>query len=57
VVAQAADGVLVVLGPNSADRSSVISVRQQLEKVGARVLGGVLNGPDPELIRSDYYYY
>jgi non-specific protein-tyrosine kinase len=57
VVAQAADGVLVVLGPNSVDRSSVISVRQQLDKVGARVLGGVLNGPAPELIRSDYYYY
>ena len=57
VVAQVADGVLVVLGPNSVERSSVLAVRQQLEKVGARILGGVLNGPDTLTAQAGYSYY
>ncbi len=55
VVAQVAGGVLVVLGPNSVERSSVLAVRQQLEKVGAHVIGGVLNGPDSLTAQADYY--
>ena len=57
VVAQVAQGVLVVLGPNSVERSSVLAVRQQLEKVGARILGGVLNGPDTLTAQAGYSYY
>jgi capsular exopolysaccharide synthesis family protein len=46
VVAAMAKNVLLVIGPNSATRASVASARQQLERVGVRILGGVLNGPD-----------
>ena len=41
VVAAMAKNVLLVIGPNSATRASVVSARQQLERVGARILGGV----------------
>jgi capsular exopolysaccharide synthesis family protein len=46
VVAAMAKNVLLVIGPNSATRASVASARQQLERVGVRILGGVLNGPN-----------
>lgn len=46
VVAPSAQGVLLVIGPRGVVRSSVVSARQQLDKVGARLLGAVLNGAD-----------
>jgi polysaccharide biosynthesis transport protein len=55
VVAAVATNVLLVIGPNSATRASVASARQQLERVGARILGGVLNGPDA--IRAQSFGY
>jgi len=56
-VASVADGVLLVIGPKGDTRSSVMSARQQLDKVGARVLGGVLNGPDASSMSSYTYSY
>jgi tyrosine-protein kinase len=44
VVASVAGGVLLVIGPRSATRSAVVAARQRLDRVGARVLGAVLNG-------------
>ena len=55
VVAAMAKSVLLVIGPNSSTRSTVLSARQQLDRVGARVLGGVLNGPDAIRARSFGY--
>ena len=57
IVASVADGVLLVIGPKGDTRSSVMSARQQLDKVGARVLGGVLNGPDASSMSSYTYSY
>jgi Mrp family chromosome partitioning ATPase len=46
VVAAMTKNVLLVIGPNSATQASVVSARQQVERVGARIIGGVLNGPN-----------
>jgi capsular exopolysaccharide synthesis family protein len=56
VVAALTKNVLLVIGPNSATRASVVSARQQLERVGARILGGVLNGPHAIKAQSFAYY-
>jgi len=56
VVARLADAVLLVIGPNSSTRASVTSARQQLDRVGARILGCVLNGPHAMKARSFGYY-
>ena len=56
VVAAMTKNVLLVIGPNSATRASVVSARQQLERVGARILGGVLNGPNAIKAQSFGYY-
>jgi succinoglycan biosynthesis transport protein ExoP len=57
VLAQVADGVLVILGPSGVERSSVSVVRQRLDKVGAHVIGAVLNGPDAHIAHANYSYY
>jgi capsular exopolysaccharide synthesis family protein len=54
-VASVAGSVLVVISPKSANRSAIVSARQQLDKVGARIMGGVLNGPDPSSIETYAY--
>jgi capsular exopolysaccharide synthesis family protein len=56
VVAAFTKNVLLVIGPNSATRASVASARQQLERVGAGILGGVLNGPHAIKAQSFGYY-
>ena len=56
VVAAMTKNVLLVIGPNSATRASVVSARQQLERVGARIVGGVLNGPHAIKAQSFGYY-
>jgi non-specific protein-tyrosine kinase len=56
VVAGMADAVIFVIGPNSCTRASVSSARQQLDRVGARILGGVLNGPNSIKAQSFGYY-
>jgi polysaccharide biosynthesis transport protein len=54
VVALAAQGVFLVIGPRGVERSSVVSARQQLDKAGARLLGVVLNGPDISVVPTYY---
>lgn len=56
VVAAVAKNVLLVIGPNSGTRASVVGSRQQLERVGAQVLGGVLNGPNAVKAQPFGYY-
>ena len=56
VVARVADAALLVVGPRSSTGSVMMSARQQLGNVGARVLGVVLNGPDPSIAQTYYSY-
>jgi capsular exopolysaccharide synthesis family protein len=44
VVASMAGTVLIVIGPQSATRSTLVATRQHLDRVGARVVGEVVNG-------------
>jgi Mrp family chromosome partitioning ATPase len=56
VVAEVTKHVLLVIGPEASTRPAITSARQQLDRVGARILGGVLNGPDPSMSRTSYSY-
>jgi non-specific protein-tyrosine kinase len=42
-MAGAVDGVLVVVKADKTDRPALAQMRQRLERVGARVIGAVLN--------------
>lgn len=53
-VAPLVDGVLVVADKASTDRAAVVRLREQLEQVGGRVLGAVLNRD--RSARSVYQY-
>ncbi len=46
VVAEVTKYVLVVIGPKADTRQAVTATRQQLDHVGARIIGGVFNGPN-----------
>jgi succinoglycan biosynthesis transport protein ExoP len=56
VVAEVTKHVLLVIGPEASTRPAITSARQQLDRVGARILGGVLNGPDPSMSRTSHSY-
>ena len=56
VVAAVTGTVLLVIGPKANIRPAISSARQQTDRVGARIIGGVLNGPDPSLARAYYSY-
>jgi Mrp family chromosome partitioning ATPase len=56
VVAAVTGNVLLVIGPKANTRPAITSARQQIERVGARIIGGVLNGPDPSLAQAYYSY-
>ncbi|MGZ8567603.1 MAG: polysaccharide biosynthesis tyrosine autokinase, partial [Actinomycetota bacterium] len=55
VVASIAGGVLLVVGPKGNTRSAILSARQQLDRVNARIIGGVLNGPEASSIQTYTY--
>lgn len=56
VVAAVTKHVLLVIGPKANTRPAMTSTRQQLDRVGARILGAVLNGPDPSMSQTYYSY-
>ena len=56
VVAALTKNVLLVIGPKANTRPAIASARQQLDRAGARILGGVLNGPDPSMTQNYYSY-
>jgi polysaccharide biosynthesis transport protein len=56
VVASITRCVLLVIGPKSDTRPILISMRQQLDRVGADIIGGVLNGPHPAMTQTYYSY-
>ncbi len=56
VLGAVADGVLVVVRAGDTDRKAAEHAIQQLERVGARVVGAVLNDPDARVPRYGSYY-
>jgi capsular exopolysaccharide synthesis family protein len=56
VVAAVTKNVLLVIGPRANTRPTITSVRQQLDRVGARILGGIFNRPDT-YVGQTYYSY
>jgi capsular exopolysaccharide synthesis family protein len=55
VVATLAGNVLLVIGPKSSNQTAIVSARQRLDKVGAHIIGGVLNGPDASSVQTYTY--
>jgi non-specific protein-tyrosine kinase len=55
-VASVVDGVILVLGPKSLTQPSLISAQQKFDNVDARLLGAVLNRPEPFISETDYSY-
>ena len=55
VLAQLVDGVVLVLGAGEVSRNYALITKEQLEKVGAKIIGVVLN--KVELNTEEYYYY
>ena len=55
LLATFADGVLLVVDPGSSDRRILKQAQGQLEKVGAKILGLVLNKISED--KEGYYYY
>jgi capsular exopolysaccharide synthesis family protein len=52
IVADITKNVLLVIGPKAITRPSLAATRQQLDRIGARILGGVLNGPDATVAQT-----
>jgi Mrp family chromosome partitioning ATPase len=52
VVAEVTKNVLLVIGSKGSTRPAITSARQQLDRVGARLLGGVMNGPEPSMSQT-----
>ena len=55
IIAQIVDGVILVLASGEVNKDYALRAKEQLDKVGAKILGAVLNKAD--LKTSEYYYY
>jgi len=55
IIAQEVDGVILVLASGEVNKEYAQRAKEQLDKVGAKILGAVLNKVD--LKTSEYYYY
>jgi capsular exopolysaccharide synthesis family protein len=56
-LAPLSDGVIVVADARSTTRGALSHVREQIEQVGGRILGGVLNNFDPSDAKYQPTYY
>jgi capsular exopolysaccharide synthesis family protein len=56
ILATLADGVLMVVRAGETDRAAAQYAVQQIERVGAKVVGAVLNDPDAKLPRYGQKY-
>jgi polysaccharide biosynthesis transport protein len=54
VVAAITKQVLLVIGPKASSGPALASARNQLDRVGARILGAVMNGPDRSVLPTYY---
>lgn len=55
ILAQEVDGVILVLASGEVNKDYALRAKEQLDKVGAKILGAVLNKVDMK--SSEYYYY
>ncbi|KGK91250.1 capsular biosynthesis protein [Desulfosporosinus sp. HMP52] len=55
VLAQEVDGVILVLASGEVNKEYAQRAKDQLDKVGAKILGAVINKADMKT--SEYYYY
>lgn len=55
ILAQEVDGVILVLASGEINKDYALRAKEQLDKVGAKILGAVLNKADMKT--SEYYYY
>jgi polysaccharide biosynthesis transport protein len=56
ILATLANGVIVVLRAGSTEQSAAQQSIQQLNSIGARVIGAVLNDPDTQVPKYGAYY-
>ena len=52
VVAEVTKSALLVIGPKASTRPTITAAKQRLDRVGAQILGGVLNGSDLSMSRT-----
>jgi len=57
ILAQSVHGVILVLAAREVKREYAMRAKEQLEKVGAKILGIVLNKAKVESKKHNYYYY
>ena len=57
ILAQVVDGVVIVVGSGEVSRDYVQSAKEQLDKVGANIIGVVLNKVQMNHKEQYYYYY
>ncbi|WP_088228898.1 CpsD/CapB family tyrosine-protein kinase [Desulfosporosinus sp. FKB] len=55
ILAQEVDGVIMVVASGEVSKDYAQTAKEQLDKVGAKILGAVLNKVDVKA--GDYYYY
>jgi len=55
LLVQDVDGVILVLAAGEVNKDYALRAKEQLDKVGARILGAVLNKVDMKT--NEYYYY
>ncbi len=57
VMSTETDGTVLVVRAGKTDRQATVRAHESLRKVGAHVLGGLLNGVRVENLYGSYYYY
>jgi capsular exopolysaccharide synthesis family protein len=57
VLAQNMDGVILVLAAGEVTREYAVQAKERLDKVGAKIIGTVLNKVDMKSKEQYYYYY
>ena len=57
VMSTEADGAVLVVRAGKTDRHAAVRAYESLRKVGANVIGGLLNGVRVENLYGSYYYY
>ena len=55
ILAQEVDGVILVLASGEVNKEYAQRAKEQLDKVGAKILGAIINKADMKT--SEYYYY
>lgn len=57
ILAQSVDGVILILASGEVNREYAIQAKEQLVKVGAKIIGTVLNKVEMKTKEHYYYYY